>query len=989
MLIYLCIITNFSLFYFTEWPIYLNNGQFRGSTKGDVNIITLGSNVVNYTILLEVYNFTGNQHHMGRIGTKLRAIFSLPVGAIIGCRHKNDYNKLQTQYPIFDLPEEPKKIMEDVALMAINRRLVQKGKGNSTLQSLCRGQKRHLKKPAHVRVGEVFASTNGTLSLEARKYCQMDVESVLFLYSIYSGIPDYTLRATTDNLTVGSFVDIMPSGASATEPIAQGIVKQLEGSVWGRNRLKIGKDKVLVEVKEVYNGKGIIHYPSTETEKRKCGCNRLTHGNIGETCNFYLFSQLGPPPFCIIELKSRLRRKNIMYSYPSCIYSTQDETTDATLVTFQTANDNVLDPQEVDDDANVEIAGLDVDGEEQSTVDCDDDDDVLGLSPEAAGIIRDLDKDKDEEDGADIGVVEDKELNEKQIRMALSEEFTERLEKLIEEADKMAGGILDHDDEDNIPIEELGQKKKYKSVLGDCFHFMDRAKLPTHHEYKALFFRALRAAMFILNKDDVAKVKKVLENKPGMSWEKALTFNFDYIAARVRRTVPPASILYNRMLAVFDFFKDRVDSDSGQVLFHTTNRKKFRNMLDMIKKGYASDPPGLSLYTPKTDKFGRIMIDRDGLPLYRSNRGTSNLESFHQFLTTSFGHTMAGPWYCDSLLAVVRHHNNWRMSRRNRPNFPPLMHYNSGLIDRINTLYELVFGYRKYRYWEDFNQHLPVESAFGIVPVNKKYSSVLKHTDSDLEHLKKNKTLLYLADKQQSPFPFLPVHGESEKKLAHKKLNEIVASEASMSSQGVYERLAMDWNTHHVDIRKKRYPKLPQHFSKYFKAWRKNQDRRDAELGSGSKRIFDALNYIPEAGNSTQVIQLSEISEPVIQTTETETPIAPTEPIIAQQDSTDRETVVEAPNSVEATAVAGDGQPPKKKRKKYKQKTCRGYEGKPCPDPVNCPGKAVKKNCLVRTNGDPALMVKREIKKSYVRTCKVCGATGCPGSQNRDECMYK
>lgn len=107
-----------------------------------------------------------------------------------------------------------------------------------------------------------------------------------------------------------------------------------------------------------------------------------------------------------------------MYSYPSCIYSTQDETADATLVTFQTANDNVLDPQEVDDDANVEIAGLDVDGEEQSTVDCDDDDDVLGLSPEAAGIIRDLDKDKDEEDGADIGVVEDKELNEKQIRMA-------------------------------------------------------------------------------------------------------------------------------------------------------------------------------------------------------------------------------------------------------------------------------------------------------------------------------------------------------------------------------------------------------------------------------------------------------------------------------------------------------------------------------------------------------------------------------------------
>lgn len=91
----------------------------------------------------------------------------------------------------------------------------------------------------------------------------------------------------------------------------------------------------------------------------------------------------------------------------------------------------------------------------------------------------------------------------------------------------------------------------------------------------------------------------------------------------------------------------------------------------------------------KTDRFGRIMIDRDGLPLYRSIRGTSNLESIHQYLTTSFGHTMAGPWYSDSLLAILRHFLNWRMSRKNRPNFPNLMHYDGQLSSLLLVSFPL------------------------------------------------------------------------------------------------------------------------------------------------------------------------------------------------------------------------------------------------------------------------------------------------------------
>ena len=93
-------------------------------------------------------------------------------------------------------------------------------------------------------------------------------------------------------------------------------------------------------------------------------------------------------------------------------------------------------------------------------------------------------------------------------------------------------------------------------------------------------------------------------------------------------------------------------------------------MLELVKKGYASDPPGMAMYLPKTDSYGRPLIDKDGLKLYRSVRGTSNLESLHQYLTTSFGHTVAGPMYSDELLTIVRHQYNWRMSLKNHPGFP-------------------------------------------------------------------------------------------------------------------------------------------------------------------------------------------------------------------------------------------------------------------------------------------------------------------------------
>ena len=75
-------------------------------------------------------------------------------------------------------------------------------------------------------------------------------------------------------------------------------------------------------------------------------------------------------------------------------------------------------------------------------------------------------------------------------------------------------------------------------------------------------------------KSDVEDVKEVLNSKTDQTWEHKMAFDFSYIAARVRRRVPPPDILYNRVKAVYDFFKDKVDSKTGVALFHDKNKKK-------------------------------------------------------------------------------------------------------------------------------------------------------------------------------------------------------------------------------------------------------------------------------------------------------------------------------------------------------------------------------------------------------------------------------
>lgn len=161
--------------------------------NGNINIIQLASNVIDYTIILELYNFTNNNHHLKAIGQKLKAIFTLNVHCFAGCRQQSDYTLLRKQYPMFELPDAAMLLMEDVSLMAINRGVTTRGRDKTTLQALCKGQQIFLRKPQDIRIGSCFGSKGGSLGKEAQKYCQLDAKAALFLHQQYSSFPDLTM----------------------------------------------------------------------------------------------------------------------------------------------------------------------------------------------------------------------------------------------------------------------------------------------------------------------------------------------------------------------------------------------------------------------------------------------------------------------------------------------------------------------------------------------------------------------------------------------------------------------------------------------------------------------------------------------------------------------------------------------------------------------------------------------------------------------------
>ncbi len=134
------------------------------------------------------------------------------------------------------------------------------------------------------------------------------------------------------------------------------------------------------------------------------------------------------------------------------------------------------------------------------------------------------------------------------------------------------------------------------------------------------FALALRDAMFIPDKDDQARIIVwAMSQKPPLRWEDLVARRPKWVWKRCKRIIPPAEELFENVSQVFQHYGPLKDAKTHLPLFNTTAWGIAKNILDLIKKGFLSDPPGIPLYY-------QLGMDQFGMTLYRCMRGTNMTE---------------------------------------------------------------------------------------------------------------------------------------------------------------------------------------------------------------------------------------------------------------------------------------------------------------------------------------------------------------------------
>lgn len=165
-----------------------------------------------------------------------------------------------------------------------------------------------------------------------------------------------------------------------------------------------------------------------------------------------------------------------------------------------------------------------------------------------------------------------------------------------------------------------------------------------HSAFKA-FAHDFSEAIFIWDRSDELAVRAILE-KHGVDWEYTKRAKASALNRRIRRCIPDRTVLLKRLQTLFKGYENiQCSTKKGRGAFFSDEAKEMvEHLLDTVRKGYLSDPPGISLY-----HF--MGTDRDGLNVYRTVRGTNFVEGgFHMAIRRIFGSLRASPELAECLL---------------------------------------------------------------------------------------------------------------------------------------------------------------------------------------------------------------------------------------------------------------------------------------------------------------------------------------------------
>ncbi|KAJ7132564.1 hypothetical protein C8R44DRAFT_871499 [Mycena epipterygia] len=286
-------------------------------------------------------------------------------------------------------------------------------------------------------------------------------------------------------------------------------------------------------------------------------------------------------------------------------------------------------------------------------------------------------------------------------------------------------------------------------VLKDVFHVFNMLYISRTHGLRVPFSRALRDALL------------------NVTWQDMLRFHPKWLWRHCRRTIPPPEDLYPLVHAVFMTWGPLKDSKTGIPLFNSAAWKVAKNILELIKNGFVSDPPDVQLYycIGFDEKAG-------GLPIYRCLQGTNMVEGgVHTHLLAklpshgaSVRHMVACWAFNSTGKKYVGHDSIWLLNTIQELEITLAEGY--GLAPAPLT-------------WVNGNLYQQTEQSVGIVRIPRLVCGPVEIQPYNEEiDSKRTQKQQYLARMQGTRIAVLPVHTVAEKLL----FNELMRTSPAFQS---------------------------------------------------------------------------------------------------------------------------------------------------------------------------------------------------------------
>ncbi|KJA22277.1 hypothetical protein HYPSUDRAFT_202294 [Hypholoma sublateritium FD-334 SS-4] len=369
------------------------------------------------------------------------------------------------------------------------------------------------------------------------------------------------------------------------------------------------------------------------------------------------------------------------------------------------------------------------------------------------------------------------------------------------------GSIEDNKWDDNIR----------SRVLKDIFHVFNMLRILTVHGLRNEFARALRDGIFIPDKEDRARVAAYGATlQPPMTFEELRASKPTWLWRHCKRVIPPPKKLYPLVQDIFLTYGPLKDATTGLPLFAPQQWQSSKQILELIRQGFVSDPPGIPLYTC-------IGVDSKAcnLPIYRCFRGTNFTEGgVHTHLRSKLPTSGASIRHVNaSMLDFVLRHNLC-VGTYNETGQAYQGHYDIWLTNSLQELLvfveDLLINPTHITGWVNGNLYTPTTETIGIisVPPDVREASGMTEYNPNLDHNRKHH---YLASKQGTRKAILPVHTPAEHAL-FKHLMKTNDAFGTRSKGPIWPQCVQVWNTY-ADTQEDVYYKLTEQLKTYHAHW--------------------------------------------------------------------------------------------------------------------------------------------------------------------------